>query len=244
MTKLKLIIVFIIFVNVNRANCTDKYWSSGGDIIFSFAEMNVMGSSSGNIMRFSPFFNVQLINNMDFTEYFGLFSGFSVKNIGLIYDVSPDNIDYSVYRPGTTIKKKFRNYYFGIPVGLKLGNLKKFFVFGGYEFEVPFHYKEKTFINDDKLKLTRWGVAGNRVAPYQHSVFFGIQTSFSMSVKFKYYFNDFFGTRNDRILGTNLNYRDMNANVFYFSCSFGLFSKPDKSAGIFDRDKKDKQFDL
>ena len=46
---------------------------------------------------------------------------------------------------------KFRTYNLGIPIGeLKSVILDDKFLFLGYELEIPIHYKQKTFINEDK----------------------------------------------------------------------------------------------
>ncbi len=79
--------------------------------------------------------------NYDPVRLFGLFSGIGVRNVGYIYD------DYTDPDTGDKEKKKFRNYNIGIPLGIKIGNLERLFVYGGYEIEFPLAYKEKTFQN-------------------------------------------------------------------------------------------------
>jgi len=43
------------------------------------------------------------------------------------------------------MKKKFRPYNFGIPIGIKIENLNKLFLYGIYEIEYSLYYKEKTY---------------------------------------------------------------------------------------------------
>jgi len=69
----------------------------------------------------------------DINNNFGLLFGAAIRNVGFIYNV----------QDGTGTKKKFRNYDFGIPVGVKVGNMRKTFFFAGYEIEFPLNYKEK-----------------------------------------------------------------------------------------------------
>ena len=91
-------------------------------------------------MRFSPVVNIQNWLNYDKSEKLGFFTGLSLRNVGFIYDVDE------------TTRKKYRTYNVGIPVGVKIGNLSDKFLFFGYELEIPVHYKEKTFVNEDKAE--------------------------------------------------------------------------------------------
>nr|NQU92719.1 hypothetical protein [Bacteroidota bacterium] len=118
----------------------DKFYTTtSGEMIFSFATIDNEGNGNGGVMRWSPFFNLQNMANYDFTNAAGVFTGINIRNIGFIYDVH-----------NTNIRKKFRKYNVGIPVGHKHGNLKKLFIYGGYEIEFPINYKEKTFEGDRK----------------------------------------------------------------------------------------------
>ncbi|MCR9081448.1 MAG: hypothetical protein NXH89_03450, partial [Cyclobacteriaceae bacterium] len=90
-----------------------KYWSSGGEWIFSTG--NVEGQN--NVVRWSPVINLQNFLNFDRSQNFGWFTGVNLRNVGFIYDESP------------SIRKKFRTYNLGVPLGLKFGNLDKTFVF-------------------------------------------------------------------------------------------------------------------
>ncbi|MDZ7648113.1 MAG: hypothetical protein U5K54_13550 [Cytophagales bacterium] len=115
------------------------------------------------------------------SDKFGVFTGLAVRNVGFIYDV-PD-------QPG--VRMKHRTYNLGVPIGFKIGNLDKAFLFGGYEFEIPIVYKEKTFVNEDKQdKTTIW--FSNRVNTWNNTVFLGVQLPAGLSVKFKYYLTNFF----------------------------------------------------
>lgn len=209
MKQLYLLLVLIL-ATVSVTKAQDKLYSTtGGEMIFSFATIDNNGNDGGNIMRWSPVFNFQVYGNYDVNKNIGFIFGASVRNVGFIYDV-----------PGDNTKKKYRNYNIGIPVGFKVGNLNKIFLFGGYEIEFPINYKEKTFINEQKTKFNVW--FSNRVPSYYHTAFVGVQFPYGVSLKFKYYISEFFNqnyTEND---GTQP-YKGLKANVFYFAISTSLF---------------------
>src|SRR6187549_3096080 len=134
---MKSIITFFLFsffiVTTSFSQSSPVYYSVGGEMIFSFADMQDQGQEASSLMRWAPVFNFQGYINKDLSQHLGLFSGMAIRNVGYIYD------DY--HDPVTDIvnKKKFRTYNFAIPVGLKVGNLSKMFFYGGYEIEFPFH---------------------------------------------------------------------------------------------------------
>ena len=208
------IITFILFASITNAQ--DKFYTtSGGEMIFSFATINDNGSANGNIVRWSPVFNAQFYGNYDVTNNIGLLFGAAIRNVGFIYE--PSSSSESEFA-GT--KKKFRNYDFGIPVGIKVGKMNKAFFFAGYEIEFPFNYKEKTFINEQKTKFNVW--FSDRVPSYYHTVFAGVQFPYGLSLKFKYYLTGFFNQNYTEDNG-HQPYKNIEANVFYFSLSSSLF---------------------
>jgi len=190
------------------------YTTTSGELIFSFADINYKGSETGSIMRFSPVINIQNWVNVDKTENFGMFSGLSVRNVGFIYE-PPD-------QPG--IKKKYRTYNIGIPVGIKVGNLSNKFLFVGYELEIPVHFKEKTFENEDKTKNTVW--FSDQVTTFNHTLMAGVQLPYGATLKFKYYLTNFFNKDYTLSDGTKP-YAGSDYNIFYFSVSFGLLKNAD-----------------
>ncbi len=192
---------------------TKPYFTSGGEMIFSFASVDDNGSSDGSVMRWSPVFNLQVYGNYDFSKNAGFIFGGALRNVGFIYD-----------DPTSGKKTKYRNYDIGIPVGIKIGNMNKLFFFGGYEIEFPINYKEKTFIDEKKTKFNVW--FSNRVPSYYHSVFAGIQFPYGVSLKFKYYLSEFFNQNYTESNG-NQPYKGLKANVFYFSISTSLFKGHD-----------------
>jgi hypothetical protein len=189
---------------------SDFYFTSGGEMIFSFASIDNNGNESGNIMRWSPVFNLQGYGNYDFGKNFGVLFGLGLRNVGFIYN-DPNTVN---------TKYKFRNYDIGIPVGIKIGAMDKFFIYGGYEIEFPINYKEKKFVNEVKSKFNVW--FSDRVPTYYHTAFVGFQFPYGLSVKFKYYISEFFNQNYTEADG-NQPYKGMKANVFYFSLSTSLF---------------------
>ena len=211
------IILILIIATTSLSAQMKPYITSGGEIIFSFAKIDHNSIEGDNIMRWSPVFNSQNYLNMDFAKSFGMITGLNIRNVGFIdnaYD--PDN---------SGMKKKFRTYNLGIPIGFKIGNLNNFFLFGGYEIEFPFHYKEKTFINGDKQdnKITGW--FSSRVPTYYNTVFGGIQLPYGLTFKVKYYFTGFFNKDfTETVNGQEIKpYENYNVNIIYFSLSFSLF---------------------
>ncbi len=194
------------------------YWSSGGEMIFSLAEIKTNENSSESILRWSPFFNLQNMINADFSDHFGIFSGISLRNVGFILN---DFKQIDAQGTETFVRKKFRTYSLGIPAGIKFGNLGKSFLYGGYELEMPFHFKEKTFVNGDKTaKITGW--FSDRVVKLQHGLFVGVQLPYGTNLKFKYYVSAFLNR--DFIDENGLKpYSKYESHVFYVSLSSYVF---------------------
>ena len=192
------------------------YTTSGGETIFSFAEIDYNGNEYGSIMRFSPVINLQTMVNFDFSPNIGLYTGLAFRNVGFIFD------DYIDPETGDKQKKKFRTYNVGIPVGLKVGKLNKIFLYGGYDFEFPVNYKEKTFQNEKKNKFNVW--FSDRVEKFQHGFIVGIQFPYGTNIKFKYYLSNFHNKDYTETKdGVEYKpYEFLNANIFYFSLNFNL----------------------
>ena len=198
------------------------YFSTGGEMIFSWASTTHPTSNEGSVLRWAPVFNFQSSVNYDVGRFFGFMGGIAIRNQGYIYDFN--DVD------GVQFKKKFRTYNLGIPVGIKIGNMDGFHFFGGYEFELPFHYKEKTFDNDGAKinKFTSW--FSDRNQSTMHALFGGFQTKGGMQIKFKYYLTefhnqDFATTTEDKYPPSgNLNqpYKGLTSNVFYVAVAWNI----------------------
>jgi hypothetical protein len=157
--------------------------------------------------------------NHDLSNNFGVFTGLALRNVGYIYDHY--NLNYQDPGVDKFVKKKFRSYNVGVPVGIKVGNLDNFFIYGGYEVEFPFLYKEKTFDQGDKIeKITGW--FSKREEWLQHGFLAGIQFKNGINLKFKYYMSEF---HNQDFVDYNGSrpYSGIESHIFYFSFSSYLF---------------------
>jgi len=204
----------VVVVASTQLKAQDKFYTSSGfEMLFSFADIEQDGFSKSSIIRWAPVINVQTFFNYDATKHFGLFSGIGVRNVGFIYDQDD------------ATRKKFRTYNVGIPFGIKAGNFDKTFVYAGYELELPFNYKEKTFVNDVKAKYTEWFTG--RVPVVYNSILVGVQLPRGLNIKFKYYLTKFFNQDFEQI-DTNTGqpvkpYENLDVNVFFFSIGMNLF---------------------
>lgn len=232
LTSALFLVTFTIFAQEKNKKKTDVYVTGGLEVIFSGnTGLKIDGQElNSGVMRFAPVFNWQTVINADLSPHFGLFTGLSIRNVGMIFDVPEAYRDPSLDGP---VRKKVRSYNLGIPVGFKVGNLHGMFLYAGYEFELPFQYKEKTFVSERKQdKFSVWFT--DRVN-YQHSLMLGIQFPYGTNLKFKYYLNDYFnsswgssqsgmvGTVDPNNPGSKMSYNQMTGNVFYVSLNFSLF---------------------
>ena len=227
MKKLITLALLVCFIATSSimAQVTDSdyrkgqfYFSTETEIIFSFANMDADSVTMDNVLRWSPVFNFMGRMNYDFSKNVGVDIGLGFRNVGFIAKYPQAEND---------LKKKFRTYNFGLPIGVKFGDLNQknpFFLFAGYELEMPFHYKEKTFENGDKTKkVTGW--FSDRTDLFTQSVYAGVQFPQGFSLKFKYYLDNFFNT--DYVLYTDgvrtTPYAGMDVHVFYFSIAWYPF---------------------
>ena len=216
----KIILLVILLIAFQHSNTfaqenSRSYFTSGTEFIFSFASIDNNDQEGNNIMRFSGFFHLQGMYNYDFGKAAGLFTGLAIRNVGFIEDF-----------PETGIRKKYRTYNIGIPIGLKLGSMGGTHLYAGYEIEFPTNYKEKTFTNerkDDKFNV--W--FSSRVPAFYHTVLVGVQFKYGLNLKFKYYLTNFFNQSYsyfDSDTGTEVfEYADKDVRIFYISLSFNLF---------------------
>jgi|SRR5688572_13513217 len=224
---MKTIIYLVIFsftfafqgFSQSKAGSSKAYVTSGGELIFSFASLEQNGNSESSILRFSPVFNFQAMLNKDMSKNFGLFTGLALRNVGYITG------DYADPSNSLSYKKKFRTYNLGIPVGFKVGNLEKTFFYGGYEVELAFVYKEKTYEDGDKTdKITGWFSDRNEL--FQHGFLAGIQFPYGTNLKFKYYLSEFHNRDYTNNAGIKP-YAGLKSNIYYFSLCFFLFKNLD-----------------
>lgn len=117
---------------------------------------------------------------------------------------------------------KRRNYYIGVPLALKIGNLKNdTYLFGGVEGEFAFNYKEKVFVNENKLddlKFSTW--FSDRTNAFMPSAFVGLNLKSGLNLKFKYYLRDFYN-KDYTAQGVKI-YDNTKSQMFYFSLAMNI----------------------
>jgi hypothetical protein len=183
------------------------------------ANIDQGGTKGKSLLRFEPVINLQTMLNQDINKNFGLFTGLALRNVGYRMD------DYKNPSDNLTYRKTFRSYNLGIPVGIKIGNLDHFFFYGGYEAEVGFLYKEKTFESGDKIdKITGW--FSDRQQIFQHGFMAGFQLPYGPNIRFKYYLSEFHNRDFTTTAGIKP-YGALTSHIYYFSINFFLFRNTD-----------------
>ncbi|MCC6413919.1 MAG: hypothetical protein IT270_19880 [Saprospiraceae bacterium] len=219
-----LIAVFILYIlfSVPGFGQSKPYWSVGGEMLFSWADITDNGGDANSTLRWAPVINLQGKFNKDFSAKFGVFTGLYCRNVGYIYDDYQDRtLDPNVF--GNPHKEKFRSYNIGAPIGIKIGDLERTHFYGGYEIEFPIHYKEKTFDGGDKTNTTK-GWFSDRQEPFQHGFFVGVQFPYDFAVTFKYYVSEFHNqdyTRGDGIKP----YAGLDSHIMYISVGYNIAVK-------------------
>jgi hypothetical protein len=209
----KLLFIFLLSMGLQGLSfgqgAPEKYVLSGGELIFSFADQN---EGFDNILRFSAFFHAQSWKVYDYGDL-ALFHGLSIRNVGFIIDDD-----------ATETRVKYRTYNLGIPVGVILDVTPGTAVYGGYELELPFNFKQKTFINENKEdKFNSW--FSDRTPTLAHGIFVGFQFKEGANIKFKYYLNNFFNKDYRQVIDgvESFPYQNFDVNVFYFALTFNIF---------------------
>jgi hypothetical protein len=208
MKKLIILIALIAIFQFQVSAQVEKYTLSGGEWIFSVADQN---QGLEDVVRFSPVFNFQSWRVYDYGNT-ALFYGLSLRNVGFI--VADDQTD---------TRTKYRTYNLGLPVGIILNFTETSAIYAGYELEAPFHYKEKTFVDGDRINRSRsW--FSDRVPNFTQSVFLGFQFHSGSTIKFKYYLDNFFNQNFSEVVnGVEVQpYSNFEVNVFYVALQFSV----------------------
>jgi len=215
MKRYSILLAMLVLLAMPAHSQSKPYATTGLEIIFSLADIEDNGVSQSSTLRFAPVINLSTMLNVDLATNFGLFTGLAVRNVGYIYD------NYYDYTEAATYKKKFRSYNLGVPLGFKIGNLDRTFLYAGYEVELAFLYKEKTFEGGDKINtITGW--FSDRQQLFQHGFLVGVQFPYGANLKFKYYLSEF---HNRDFVNSNdvKPYEALDSHIFYFSLNMFLF---------------------
>lgn len=187
------------------------YVATGGELIFAFADVDAFLMQDDNKLRFSLFPHVQQQYQYNFSKHIGFYTGFSIINVGMknIFN-SNTNVEFEL---------KQRSMSFGIPLALKLGNLEKGnYIALGATAEIMFHYKQKLYYNDEKIKRTDW--FSDDVNLFNPSVYIDIRNKVGTYIRFKYYLSDFLVGQTQTFNLTNtlsVNYTATQSTLFYIS---------------------------
>lgn len=205
---LALVTVVLMLFFTARTQAQEVYGITSGELLFQSGSIQKSGEDMNTNMRFTLWFHLGEYIHLDVSKNVGFFTGLGIRNVGFITEEND-------------IKTKYRSYMLGAPIALKLGSFKdNFYVYGGAEYEWMFHFKQKTFVNDQKIKTSEW--FSNRTPDFIPSVFAGIQFPYGLNVKFKYYLNDFL---NHDYQGSG-DYSDYTSfektQVWYISVSFQI----------------------
>ncbi len=206
----KIITFFVIIFCLTNAKAQVKPYSTGsGELIFSFADYKVNNQQINTPVRFTCFFHLGIFEHFDFSEHVGIYTGGAIRNVGF------------TSTKGDTMMKR-RNYYIGVPLALKIGNLKNdTYLFGGVEGEFAFNYKEKVFVDENKLddlKFSTW--FSERTNAFLPSAFVGVNLKSGLNLKFKYYLRDFYN-KDYTAQGVKI-YDNTKSQMFYFSLAMNI----------------------
>ena len=234
------VIILVMFFSSLFSQETVKkrrfYHTGTGEIIFSGASVRYNGdygiTDLNTLPRFTLFFHTQQMINFDLSSRFGLYSGASLRNIGLITEGRYQHMGFTgidgnheFWNADTRIKR--RSYSLGFPLALKAGNIRKHtYLYAGGEYEWMFHYKQKLFIEGEKIdKETEW--VSPRVYPWIPSVFVGFQFPGGLNLKAKYYLNDFLNQDyRGQDFGQPVDYNQFRSSgIWYISLSMVISKK-------------------
>ena len=221
-STIKVLLLLLIFIGYNSykgygQNEKRFYSSTSLEMIFSFADVEVDSVNASTVMRWAPVLNFQYIYNFDMNKNFGIFTGLDLRNLGFIWKNDKGE------------KWKHRVYALGLPIGIKLGNLKSgMFVYLGGQIECAFNYKEKYFLNGSKKTKDMYWFT-NRVNVLQTSVLLGVNFPKGANIKFKYYLTDLLNTEYEEFDENGVKGKPYEAfkssQIFYFSLSFNMFHR-------------------
>lgn len=200
------------------------YALSASELILSWGDVKAPGLDISPIVRFSAFFHLGEQFHYDFNKNFGMYTGFSLRNVGMINDLND------------SVRIKQRAYTLGVPLALKAGNMNGFHIAAGAEAELAFAYKQKVFVNDEKSKSSEW--FSDRVNLFQPSVFGELHFPKGAYVKFKYYLTDFLVEDKQKTNVTNLVYKPSTSKMMYVSFGFALSNEFKKAKKEYNSQKK------
>lgn len=189
------------------------YFTQGAEWNFTLPVLWGAADGDRGVVRFAPVINLRSLLHLDASEHAGAFAGLSLGNVGFIRD------------EGNGIRHKYRAYTVGLPLGIKLGRMHGTLVALGYELELPFHYKEKRFV--DERRNDRFGVwFSDRTASLFQSLFITVQGPAGTTLTLRYHLANFHRTDFvERKDGVEVRpYDGFRTNLLMASLGYGLFN--------------------
>jgi len=207
---------------LNAAPVHKWYSMKGAQLIFSKGEVMNNEAYIPNILRFTCFFHLQYQFHYDFGNSFGLYTGLSLINVGFINSIGlPD---------GTSATLKQRSYSFGIPFGIKIGNMPHGdYLAVGAEGECMFAYKQKILYNGSKtIENDNW-FSTDHVNLFNPSLFAELRFHNGTYIRFKYYLLNFLQYKtSDLTIGNyQIAYTPEKSTLYYVSVGY-LFKRKHK----------------
>lgn len=188
------------------------YGMTGAQLIFSEGHVDDNGGIVANTIRFTCFFHLQRQFHYDFGKFMGMYSGFSIINVGFINNLPlPDE-------SSATLKQ--RSYSFGIPLGFKFGNMPSgnYLAFGA-EGECMFAYKQKILYEGNKTIENDNLFSSDHVNLFNPSLFAEVRFHHGTYIRFKYYVLPFLVNKTSTLdIGNyQVNYTPEKSTLYYLS---------------------------
>ncbi len=187
----------------NAVNPKKIYITGSADAsMFQVAATNISGNALSRL-RYTLFFNGGFLANRNIGSNLAVYTGLSVKNIGLILKNEINN---------STLTQKYRVYTIGVPLGVKIGNVNSNYLILGGGVDFPFHYKEKFWNKrSNKNRRNEWfSNTPNQIMPF---VNVGYRFKSSLTAKFVYYPTNFW---------SNNTYPAAEANILMLTLGYDI----------------------
>lgn len=148
-------------------------------------------SSEISTLRYTYYWNMGFDFNYKVAKNLTLYSGLALKNLGYI-------------QKNDSATSKVRTYNIGVPLGLKIGNLKGSHLMIGGGVDFPINLKEKYWVNgrSNKVKGNEW--FSDLVNPVQPFATIGYRFKVPLKAKFHYYPTNFWNSDYNNNLTVNL----------------------------------------
>jgi hypothetical protein len=212
-----------ILLNKNPHPINKFYVATGGELIFAFGDQRTDSLQFENKLRFSLFPHIQQQYHFNFNKALGFYTGISFINVGFRHNISTSS---------TTFELRQRSFSFGVPLALKIGNMKNgnYIALGGSA-ELMIRYKYKIYYNDKKEKYADW--FSDKVNLFNPSLFVDIRNKTGGYIRFKYYLGDFLSATSSTFIlpttSTSVSFAPTQSSLFYISIgSTFMKKKPQK----------------